>query len=110
VLTPAASVDMPADHFHVHVVSSCGKRTVRWLIVHKEAQLAGIKPVLLLGDTFALGANVAQERECVFPHGVVTSRHKVPGSVLTPAASVDMPADHFHVHVACPTVMPLKET
>jgi hypothetical protein len=31
--------------------------------VHKEAQLAGIKPVLLLGDTFALGANVAQERE-----------------------------------------------
>lgn len=31
--------------------------------MNKEAQLAGIEPVLLSGDAFALGANVAQERE-----------------------------------------------
>ena len=29
--------------------------------MHKEAQLAGIEPVLLSGDAFALGANVAKE-------------------------------------------------
>lgn len=31
--------------------------------MNKEAQLAGIESILLSGDAFALGANVAQERE-----------------------------------------------